>query len=97
MSLNQEMGMSRMKNRKKNRGGGDALQPTADEIAYDRLVVEALNNGMPIQAALSFAGTRYPAEALQWTDEDLDGISAHYEFLRNNIGMIDVFAKTTFL
>jgi len=56
---------------------------TAEEIAYDREVVAGLRKSLSIQEALKLAGEKYPGEALQWDDETLQDIEAHYDYLKN--------------
>jgi hypothetical protein len=59
-------------------------QRTPDEIAYDNSILKELKKGRSIKRALKIAAREYPDEALQYTDENLDDIQAHYEFLLNH-------------
>jgi hypothetical protein len=54
------------------------------EIAYDDAVVDALRQGHSIKESLAIAGTKFPDEALEWNDGNIDEISAHYDYLRNH-------------
>jgi len=44
---------------------------TATETAYDDAVVEALNQGRPIEEALSTAARKYPDEAISWDNSNI--------------------------
>lgn len=65
-------------------------QRTLGEVAYDNTVVAELRKGLSIKKALKLAGEKYPDEALQWDDEIIQDIKAHYEYLRNHE---DIIAK----
>ncbi len=55
---------------------------TASEIAYDNAVVEALNSGLSLEAALSLAAQRHPGEAIQCDSGTISDIAAHYDYLK---------------
>jgi hypothetical protein len=57
---------------------------TPSEIAHDDAAVEALNKGHSIKESLAIAKTKFPDEAIEWGDDNIDDISAHYEYLRNH-------------
>jgi len=59
-------------------------QRTEGEVAYDNEVVTALRKGLSIKKALDIAGEKYPDDALQWDDETIDDIKAHYEYLMSH-------------
>ena len=59
-------------------------QRTPDEIAYDNVIIQELSKGSSIEEALKIAAQKYPDEALQYTDETIDDIKEHYEFLLNH-------------
>jgi hypothetical protein len=59
-------------------------QRTVNEIAYDDIIIKELNKGRSIKKALKIAAKKYPDEALQYTDETIDEIKEHYEFLLNH-------------
>jgi len=59
-------------------------QRTADEIVYDNIIIKELGKGRSIKKALKIAAQEYPNEALQYTNETLDDIKEHYEFLLNH-------------
>ena len=63
---------------------------TAGEVAYDNEVVTALRKGFSIKKALELAGEKYPDDALQWDNETIDDIKAHYEYLMSHK---DILAK----
>jgi len=52
---------------------------TEGEIAHDNAVVDALNSGLSIEAALSLAAQHHPGEAIQWDSGNIDDIAAHYD------------------
>lgn len=57
---------------------------TPREIAHDNAVVESLNLGLPIEAALANAGQKHPSEAIQWDSSNIDDIAAHYDYLKEH-------------
>ncbi len=59
-------------------------QRTSDEVAYDNAVIKEPKKGETMKNALDIAAQSYPDEALQYTDENIDDIQAHYEFLLNH-------------
>jgi len=66
------------------------------EIAYDDAVVEALRQGRSIKESLAAAGAKFPDEAIEWNDDNIDGIAAHYDYLRNHsdiLRMIETHRK----
>lgn len=62
----------------------ELAQRTPDEVAYDNAVIKELSKGRSIKKALKIAAKKYPDEALQYTDENIDDIQEHYEFLLNH-------------
>ena len=66
------------------------------EKAYDDAVVDALRQGKTIKESLAIAGTQFPNEALQWSDDNIEEIAAHYDYLRNHsdiLKMIEAHKK----
>lgn len=55
---------------------------TEGEIAHDNAVVDALNSGLSIEAALSLAAQHHPGEAIQWDSGNIDDIAAHYDYMK---------------
>ena len=55
-----------------------------EEIAYDNIVLHELNKGKSIQQALDIAAEKFPEEALEYNDENINEIFAHYEYLLNH-------------
>ena len=53
------------------------------EKACDDAVVDALRQGKSIKDSLAIAGAKFPDEAIQWSDGNIDEIAAHYDYLRN--------------
>jgi len=76
----------------KDTGGFSSMleERTAGEVAYDNEVVTGLRKGYSIKKALELAGEKYPDDALQWEDETIDDIKAHYEYLMSHE---DILAK----
>jgi hypothetical protein len=58
------------------------------EIAHDDAVVDALRQGHSIKESLAIAGAKYPDEAIEWNNDNIDEISAHYDYLRNHSDII---------
>jgi len=54
------------------------------EKAYDDAVVNALRQGKTIKESLAIAGTQFPDEAIRWSDDNIEEIAAHYDYLRNH-------------
>jgi len=66
------------------------------EIAHDDAVMDALTQGRSIKEALAIARAKFPHEAIEWNDDNIDDISAHYDYLRNHsdiIRMIEAHTK----
>ena len=59
-------------------------QRTPEEAAYDTVILQELYNGESIETALEKAAEEYPDETLEYTDDQLEDIEAHYEFLLNH-------------
>jgi len=57
---------------------------TADEVAYDNIIIEELRKGSSIKKALKIAAEKYPDEALQYDDDTIGDIESHYEYLLNH-------------
>ncbi|MCI0693842.1 hypothetical protein L0337_17775 [candidate division KSB1 bacterium] len=57
---------------------------TADEVAYDNVIIQELRKGSSIKKALKIAAEKYPDEALQYDDETIGDIKAHYDYLLNH-------------
>jgi hypothetical protein len=57
---------------------------TPDEIAYDNIVIKELRKGRSIKKALKIGGTEYPSESLEYKDDNIDDIHAHYEYFFNH-------------
>jgi len=58
------------------------------EIAHDDAVVDALRQGHSIKESLAIAGAKFPDEAIEWNNDNIDDISAHYDYLRNHSDII---------
>ena len=59
-------------------------QRTAQEIAYDNAILAELRKGGSIKQALKIAGEQHPEEALQYDDNTIHDIQAHYEYQLNH-------------
>jgi len=67
-----------------NRASEIIGERTPAEIAYDTVVIQELQKGGSIKNALQQAGSAYPDEALDWTEETIDDIAAYYDYLKNH-------------
>jgi len=54
---------------------------TQDEIRYDNEVLKWLRKGKNIRKAIDKANKKYPNEALEFVDSNINDIAAHYEYL----------------
>ena len=54
---------------------------TQDEIRYDNEVLKWLRKGRNIRKAIDKANKKYPNEALEFVDSNINDIAAHYEYL----------------
>ena len=54
---------------------------TAGEITHDNIVLSELKKGSNIEEALDVAAEKYPEEALQYDDDNIDDIRIHYDYL----------------
>jgi hypothetical protein len=61
---------------------------TPGEVAYDNEVVAGLRKGLAIKKALKLGKEKYPDEALQWDDQTIQDIKTHYEYLRDQEGIL---------
>jgi len=57
---------------------------TANEIAYDTIVLSEFRKGGNIEDALDAAAAKYPEEALQYDDNTIEDIRIHYDYLLNH-------------
>ncbi len=60
---------------------GTLDERTAGEIAHDNIVLSELKKGSNIEEALDVAAEKYPEEALQYDDDNIDDIRIHYDYL----------------
>ena len=63
---------------------GSLKERTSEEIAYDNAVLKELRKGRSIKKALKLAAKKYPNEALQYNDNTIKDIEAHYDYLLNH-------------
>ncbi len=54
---------------------------TNDEKKYDKEVIRWLHKGKPIRKAISKANQKYPREALTVSDDGLEDVKSHYEYM----------------
>ena len=57
---------------------------TPSEVEYDNKVIQGLRKGLPIKKALKHAGEKYPEQALQWDENTIADLKAHYEYLKTH-------------
>jgi hypothetical protein len=65
------------------------------EIAYDNAVAEALRQDHSIKESLGIAGAKFPDEAIEWNDDNIGEISAHYDYLRNHSDILKMIETHT--
>ena len=65
------------------------------EKAYDDAVVDALRQGKTIKESLAIAGRQFPDEAIQWSNDNIDDIAAHYDYLRNHSDILRMIETQT--
>jgi hypothetical protein len=69
---------------------------SSSEIAHDDAVLDALRQGHSIKESLAIAGAKFPDEAIEWDDDNIDDILAHYDYLGNHsdiVRMVKVHTK----
>ncbi|MBN2836681.1 MAG: hypothetical protein JXR48_17125 [Candidatus Delongbacteria bacterium] len=66
---------------------------TPEEIVFDKVVVKELKKGRSIIKALKMANKKYPDEALQWSDETIEDITLHYEYLMQHEDILKGFKR----
>jgi hypothetical protein len=54
------------------------------EARYDKEVIRWMRRGKTVKKAIAKANQKYPAEALQVTDETLSDVEGHYEYLEQH-------------
>jgi hypothetical protein len=65
------------------------------EKAYDDAVVDGLRQGHSIKESLAIAGAKFPDEAMEWSDSNIDEIAAHYDYLRNHSDILRMIETHT--
>ena len=61
---------------------------TRDEEQYDKEVLRWLRKGKGIKKAINKANQKYPKEALQVDDSNIDDVAAHYDYLLEHDNII---------
>jgi hypothetical protein len=75
---------------------GQMLQERSPgEVAFDNEVLRCLRRGLEIREALATGAAKYPDEGLQWTEETLPDITAHYEYLLNHEDIVRMLSDLT--
>ena len=67
-----------------DRGSEIVGERTREEMAYDKVILRELRKDRSVRKALKTANKKYPKEALQYSDENIDDIAAHYDYLLNH-------------
>lgn len=57
---------------------------TPSEVEYDNEVIRGLKKGLPIKKVLKLAGEKHPEQALQWDENTIVDLKAHYEYLKTH-------------
>jgi len=65
---------------------------TKDEERYDNEVVRWLRKGKGIKKAINKANQKYPEEALQVDENNIDDVAAHYDYLLEHYNIIHKIA-----
>lgn len=66
---------------------------TEGEIEYDNVVLREIEKGKSIKKALDIAAQEFPDEALQYDDDNIDEIYAHYDYFVNHVKIMDKINK----
>ena len=67
---------------------------TAGEVAHDNAVIDALDQGRPIEEALAIAGAEHPSEAILWDEGNVGDIASHYDYLREHRKFVQMMGRS---
>ena len=59
-----------------------------EEEKYDNEVVKWLRKQGKIRKALNKANQKYPDQALEYDDSNIDDLASHYEYLMQHMNMV---------
>ncbi len=62
---------------------------TPDEQKYDHEVIRWMRKGKSVNKAIAKANEKYPTEALQFDDDTLADLQAHYEYLAEHDAIME--------
>jgi hypothetical protein len=65
---------------------------TQEEERYDKEVIRWLRKGKNIRKAINKANKKYPKEALQVDESNINDVAVHYEYLLEHA---DIIGKTS--
>ena len=63
------------------------------EKSYDDEVLRGLQSGMDVRVAIALASEKYPDEALQVDDANIEDVASHYEFLQEYEAILKKVSK----
>jgi hypothetical protein len=61
---------------------------TKAEEQYDAEVIHWLNKGAQIEKAIEKANQKYPEEALEVDETNVDAVAAHYDYLKEHVELV---------
>ncbi len=65
---------------------------TRDEERYDKEVLRWLRKGKGIRKALNRAGRKYPEQALVISDDNIEDVTTHYDWLLEHDKIVRVIS-----
>ena len=71
-----------------DRANGIIVDRTRDEEQYDKEVLRWLRKGKGIKKAINKANQKYPKEALQVDDSNINDVAVHYDYLLEHDNII---------
>jgi len=66
---------------------------TESEEQYDNEVIKWLKKGLTIRKAINKANERYPGEALQLDETNVEDVAAHYEYLVQHMEILQKMSR----
>ena len=66
---------------------------TESEEQYDNEVIKWLKKGLTIRKAINKANERYPDEALQLDETNVEDVAAHYEYLMQHMEILQKMSR----
>ena len=66
---------------------------TEDEEKFDNEVIKSLKRYGKIRKAINMANKKYPNEALNYDDSNIDDIESHYEYLMQHMNITKIIGN----